>query len=120
MLSNLRQNPFTKAFAWQPVTREIHTISEFTHLPGLNGVLLKELPRPESLTITFTQESIEAVIVDTDPLASQARVDYQRGHILFNPADRGKEVSINYEGGGTNLNLSALKEIIREVIQENA
>ncbi len=115
MASNLRQNPFTRAFSWQAITAESHTIAEYDHLPGLYGILLKEIPRPDSLTITFSDTSQQAVIVSDDPLANQARIDYQRGHVLFNIADDGRSVSINYQGGGTNLSLENLKAIIQEV-----
>ena len=47
------------------------------------------------------------------PLPNQARVDYQRGHVLFNIADSGRAVAVDYEGGGTNLNLESLKAIIQ-------
>ena len=113
MPSDLRQNPFTKAFAWQAITGEAHTIAEYAHLPGLYGILLSEIPRPNSLTITFTDTMQTAVIVTEDPLANQARIDYQRGHVLFNVADNGRAVTVNYQGGGTNLNLENLKAIIQ-------
>ena len=116
MPSNLRQNPFTKAFSWQTITGEAHTVSEYRHLPGLYGILLKELPKPDSVQVTFMNTSTQAVIVNQDPLAGQVRVDYQRGHILFNVSDNGKAVSVNYEGGGTNLNMEALKEIVTDIV----
>ena len=119
MPGNLRQHPFTKAFTWQAITGENLTVAEFDHLPGVYGILLKELPRPGSVQITFTDTSAVAIVVNQDPLTGQVRVDHQRGHVLFNPADDGQAVSVSYDGGGTNLHLEALKEIMREVIAEN-
>ena len=113
MPSNLRQNPFTRAFAWQAITGEAHSVAQYAHLPGLYGILLKEIPRPNSLSITFTDTMQKAVIVTSDPLANQARIDYQRGHVLFNIADNGRAMTVSYQGGGTNLNLENLKVIIQ-------
>ena len=87
MFSNLRQNPFTKAFSWFTITGETHRVRQYRHLPGVYGILLKEIPKPESVQVTFTGTSTEAIVVNQEPLAGQVRIDYQRGHVVFNISD---------------------------------
>ena len=89
---------------------------EYRHLPGVYGILLKEIPKPESVQVTFTDTDTQAIIVNQSPLAGQVRIDYQRGHIVFNVSDNLKAVSVSYEGGGTNLNMENLKEMIIAII----
>ena len=115
MASNLRQNPFTRAFSWERITGETSTVALFPHLPSVYGVILKEIPRPESVVIKFTNPTGSVTIVNNSPLANQARIDYQRGHVVFNSSDNAKTLTINYEGGGTVLSLDNLEAFIQEV-----
>ena len=53
MASDLRQNPFTKAFAWVDIEEELYRIKEYAHLPGIYGIQLKEIPKPDSVSIIW-------------------------------------------------------------------
>mgnify|MGYP001251328515 CR=1 FL=1 len=110
--SNLRRNPFTGAYSYRTMDPEVHTIAELAELPGIYGFQLQDKPKTGSVTVTENVTGgSEFNQVTVDPSAGQCRIDYTSGYIVFNVADNGKSVSVDYEGGGSNAsvdNITAL------------
>jgi len=111
--SDLRQNPFDLVFSDRVMDAEIHTVSEFTFLPGLYGIVLQDLPTPGTIVL---EENVSGGItyqeVTTTPAVNQYRVNYTRGIILFNPANNTDIVLANYSGRGTSFTVERINELI--------
>lgn len=104
--SNLRRNPFTGAYSYRTMDPESHTIAELSELPGIYGFQLQDKPKTGSVTVTGAETGgSEYNQVTVDPSTGQCRIDYTSGYIIFNVADNGKEVTVDYEGGGSNASI---------------
>lgn len=124
--SNLRRNPFTGAYSYRKMDDEIYTIAELSELPGIYGLQLQDKPQAGTVTVTENVTGgSEFNQVTVDPSAGQCRIDYTAGYIIFNSADDGKEVIVEYYGGGSNMskvNLEALvnnQETLETLISKN-
>jgi hypothetical protein len=85
------------------ITAEAHVVGE--DLPGY--VLLVEVPLQEApSTVVITAGGIPMTEVTTDPLVGQFKVTYAgslMGGIVFNGADYGLAILVDYKGRGSNV-----------------
>jgi hypothetical protein len=114
MASNLRRNPINSTLSPVTITAESKTVAEFDELPGVYGFILDE--RPVAGTVTVYEDSTAATpytIVLTAPLSGQVFVDFNenRGYCIFNIADDGAAVLIDYDGAGSNTSLQNIQAI---------
>ena len=110
---NLRRNPFTAAYAWRTMDTESHTVAEFDELPGVYGIQLQDRPKEETVVVTEDVTGGSAFVeVTTSPLAGQCRIDYTSGYIFFNVADDATDVTVDYDGGGSNASKQNLEDLV--------
>lgn len=111
--SNLRRNPINAAISWRTMDTEAHTISEFDWLPGIYGYQIKDKPQQGSVEIVETNPGSDTYdLVSTAPAEGQARVDYVAGIVIHNIADDGHVVDVDYNGGGTNLSIESIRDVL--------
>lgn len=102
--SNKRIHPRTGAISWRTMDPEIKTIAVLANLPGIHGFQLQDFPRNNgslSVVENVTGGASFDHVTDSDPLAGQYFCNFDTGVIIFHSSDTGKEILVNYEGGGT-------------------
>lgn len=118
--SDKRVNPITGAISSRALDPEIHTIAELDNLPGVYGVQLKDGIVQGTLTVTENVTGGAVFVqVTTAPLAGQVGVTYsgginKRGLLLFNVADAGTEVVVDYDGVGSVNSISNIEGLVDE------
>jgi hypothetical protein len=126
--SNSRRHPYENTIAWRNMTDEVHTIQEFDELPGVYGIELQDRPNPSAIDIFFTGtgwmtgDGVTGLtqltqINTSNPSAGQFRVGGgQTGKIICNIADDGKQVVVQYQGGGTTTAFQNIYNLILDII----
>lgn len=114
--SDNRINPLSGAISSRNI-EETGTIAELDSLPGIYGIQLRDGIVQGSLTVAEnTTGGAEFTQVTTAPLAGQVAVTYSggvsaRGLLIFNAADSGTSVVINYDGYGSVTSKSNLQNL---------
>ncbi len=96
----------------RPIGSELTILGEL-HVIGIVGVAtvvpnyikLIEVPVPASVAITGYTEVVTA------PGANEFKVDYNNGRILFNAADNGNTVAVDYDGRGSIVDADDVNEL---------
>jgi hypothetical protein len=124
IFSNSRRNPIQPtAISWRQMDDEFHVIAEFAELPGIYGIELQDLPNPNAIAIyeddsgyttgSFTGLTEFTKIISGLPAVGQFRVGSGYStKVIFNAADDGKTVIVDYEGGGTGITLDNVQDLI--------
>jgi hypothetical protein len=102
---------------------EIHVIQEFSELPGVFGIELQDLPNTSAIAIyevdtSYTTGNFTGLTQFTQitiglPSPGQFRVGSGfSSKVIFNSADDGKTVVVDYEGGGSVVSIDNINAII--------
>jgi hypothetical protein len=127
--SNSRFNPISLSTSWRQMNPEIHDIAEFDELPGIFGIELQDRPNPAATDIYFTDTGWSPTdgftgltplvrITTGNPSTGQYRLaggNYSK--VIMAAADDGKEVVVDYEGGGSTFSLQSLEAVVDDAIQ---
>lgn len=114
--SNVRVNPIDGSNTPRTL-QEILTIKELDNLPGVYGIQLRDSVVESTIVVTETATGGRTFVeVSNAPLVGQFAIQYRdgvnpRGLLLFDVADDGVEVVIDYDGLGTVASAENIAEL---------
>jgi len=124
-LGNSRRNPIQPtAVSWRLMDLEYHEILEFDELPGVYGIRLQDFPNTATIAIYedatgytgtgFTGLTEFDQITSGLPSIGQYRLGGGLSSaVIFNSGDVGKNVIVDYEGGGSSISLENILSVIQ-------